>query len=256
MTFHFSDALVEEYERDGYVVFREILPPSLIADLRRATDRGRELVRKKGGSQVQRFEPFAEGEIDHQPFEEYRTLPVLRDAVSRLLSARHLYGDPNTYLAVLIEPEELPYCIAWHQDWRHFHPLSRPALTTEAKRDPDLFNQVNCALYRDDCTWVVPGSHARDDSPAEREAFPEDIPPGPPLHGTTEERERMCLDYCRRMPGAIRLHLEPGDWFIYRNTMWHTGNYVPYAKRATILDVVDTPRYREWRDKYGFSDSR
>src|SRR5207244_376160 len=83
--------------------------------------------------------------------------------------------------------------------------------------------------------------------------FPEDIPPGPSLHGTTEERERMCLDYCRRMPGASRLHLEPGDWFIYRNTMWHTGNYVPYAKRATILDVVDTPRYREWREKRGLA---
>jgi ectoine hydroxylase-related dioxygenase (phytanoyl-CoA dioxygenase family) len=260
MKFKFSNSLIEGYERDGYAVFREILPTSLIADLRRATDQGRELVRKTGekdrqpvANQIQRFQPIAKYDIDQKPFEAFRDLPELRDAVQRLLSPQHTYGNPRTYLGVFIEPQTTPYCTAWHQDWRHFHPPSRPGLTLEAKRDKALFNQINCPLYRDDCTWVVPGSYARDDTPAERAAFSEDIPTTPPLDGkTNEERERICLDYCRRMPGAQRLHLDPGDFVVYRNTLWHMGNYVPYMKRATILDLLDSPGFLAWRKKFAF----
>lgn len=253
MKFKFSDSLIESYERDGYAVFREILPLSLITDLRRATDQGREIARKKGGKQVQRFQPVASCDIDQRPFADYRNLPELRDAVHRLLSPEHAYGDPTTYLGVFIEPEDFPYCTAWHQDWRHFYPPSMPGLTPEIKRTHGLFSQVNCALYQDECTWVVPGSHARDDLPEEREAFPEEIPTAPLLDGKSfMERERMCLDYCRRMPGAKRLHMDPGDYCVYRNTLWHMGNYVPYSKRATILDVADSPGYFEWRRNFGY----
>jgi len=37
MTFAFSDRHVEEYRTQGYTVFRQILPPGLVADLRRAS---------------------------------------------------------------------------------------------------------------------------------------------------------------------------------------------------------------------------
>jgi hypothetical protein len=30
---------------------------------------------------------------------------------------------------------------------------------------------------------------------------------------------------------------------------WHLGSYVPYCKRATLHDVVDTPEFIEWRKK-------
>ena len=210
MTFAFSDSLIEDYTRDGYVVLRQILPTSLIADLRRIAEHGRVLARGRGGRLAQRFEPIAKWDVDRRPFEDYRDLPELRDAVSRLLSPRHTYGNPEIYLGILIEPQDLPYCVAWHQDWRR--PASRPHLTPEVKRDSDLFNQINGALYHDDCTWVVPGSHLRDDLPAEREAIPDEVPRPPQLDDKTcEERERICLDYCRSMPGARHLYLDPGD---------------------------------------------
>ena len=33
---------------------------------------------------------------------------------------------------------------------------------------------------------------------------------------------------------------------IYRNTLWHIGNYVPYMKRATVHGSLVTPEYREF----------
>jgi hypothetical protein len=252
MSFHFSKRSIEDYRRDGYVVFREILPPSLIADLRRVSERGSELARAAGGALAQRFEPVANWDIDQKPFDDYRELPELRGAISRLLSPRHTYGNRELHLGVLIEPVEVPYCMPWHQDLRHLAASSLPFLTPDAKRDPDLFNQINCALYQDDSLWVVPGSHDRDDTAEERAAFPDGEPTAPSFQTeSNEERERMCLAYCRRMPGAVRVHLDPGDLCVYRGTLWHMGNYVPYVKRATIIDLVDAPAYAEFRTRAG-----
>ncbi len=112
----------------------------------------------------------------------------------------------------------------------------------------NYFNQLNCALYQDNSTWVVPGSHLRGDLPRERAAFPIRPIPDLRLDGMTdEERERACLEYCQSMPGAVCLHLNAGDFALYRNTLWHLGSYVPYGKRATLHDVVDTPEFIEWR---------
>ena len=48
------------------------------------------------------------------------------------------------------------------------------------------------------------------------------------------------------MPGAVCAHLDAGDFMLYRNTMWHIGNYVPYKKRSTLHDQVWTPAFTEW----------
>ena len=113
--------------------------------------------------------------------------------------------------------------------------------------DLNLFNQINCALYEDHCTWVVPGSHLRRDLPREAKRFPDRPIPGPDLAGKSNpEREQLCLAYCESMPGAVQLHLNAGDFALYRNTLWHIGNYVPYSKRATIHDGPMTPEFRAW----------
>ena len=48
MTFAFSDRHVEEYRTQGYTVFRQILPPGLVADLRRVCDQAIENARAEG----------------------------------------------------------------------------------------------------------------------------------------------------------------------------------------------------------------
>ena len=53
------------------------------------------------------------------------------------------------------------------------------------------------------------------------------------------------------MPGAVQLHLDAGDFALYRNTLWHIGNYVPYRKRATIHDGALTAEFKDWIAKAG-----
>ena len=90
----------------------------------------------------------------------------------------------------------------------------------------------------------------RRDLPGEATRFPERPIAKPELDGLSYEQcERICLEYCRSMPGAVQLHLNAGDFALYRNTLWHIGNYVPYRKRATLHDSVDTAEFAAWRQR-------
>lgn len=242
MTFQFSDRHIEEYSVRGATVLRSLLPPPLIADLRRATDKGRDLARAQRGPQAQRLQPVASFDIDRKPFAEYSALPELRDAIDKILGPQFEYGDTQ-YMGVLLEPSELPYCTAWHRDVRDNLAGFNMAEWDALLHDNEVMNQVNCPLYEDICTWVVPSSHARNDLPRERAMFPTRPIFKPELEDkTAEERERLCLEYCQSMPGGEQLILNAGDFALYRSSLWHIGNYVPYRKRATIHDGVMTPQ--------------
>jgi hypothetical protein len=247
MPFHFSESHQQEYRTHGFTVFRAIVPPALIDDLRRAAERGRDLARAAQGPQTQRFQPVARFDIDLAPFEAFRDLPELRDAITRVLTPRHTYGDVNLE-GVLLEPAELPYCTPWHRDWRDNMPYRDLAEWQRVFADTDYFNQSNCALYADASLWVVPGSHLDDNTEGEAATFGELPMPRPEFEGGSAERERQGLEYCRRMPGALRVSLDAGDFALYRSTLWHLGNYVPYARRATLHDFIDTPEFHAWRD--------
>ena len=155
MGFEFSDHHIEDYHVRGFSVFRKILPPTLIADLRRVTDRARELARVERGPQAQRLQPVERDELDQQPFIDYSELPELVDAITAVLTPRHYHGD-RSFMGVLFEPAELPWCTAWHRDWRDNCPGLDLAKWEAGLNDINLFNQVNCALYDDGSTWSRP----------------------------------------------------------------------------------------------------
>ena len=258
MTFQFSEQHIADYHKLGYTVFREILPTSLIGDLRQVTDRAREIARGVTGPQAQRLQPVANYDLDLQPFKHYGELPELKDAIHQVLTPRHYHADTER-MGILLEPAEFPWCTNWHRDWRDHMPeqIFESEFREDWDRhtfDIDYTNQVNCALYEDSSTWFVPGSHYRQRNlPGEiaaRDAHNqdrhEDLPAEP------VQRERDCLDYCRLMPGAVQLRLNPGDFALYRSSAWHLGNYVPYRKRATIHDFCSTPedaKYMQERRK-------
>ena len=248
MAFKFSDVHLEDYYTKGCVIFVGILPVTLIEDLRRSCLTARDIARQNGGPQVQRLQPVADYNIDQQPFKDYAELPELNDAISRLLPSTHTHGNPD-FLGVLVEPADWPYCTPWHRDWRDNVPGIDLVNWESVFTDPRLFNQVNCALYDDSSTWIVPGSHLRHDLPREAIRFPDRPIVQPELEGQDSAmRERISLEYCRSMAGAVQLHLNSGDFALYRNTLWHMGNYVPYRQRATLHDAVDTPEFAAWRE--------
>lgn len=252
MSFRFSERHIDEYRNDGYTVFRKILPPSLVTDLRRVTDVAREMARAQGGAQTQRTPVIAKLDIDKKPFEDYRDLPPLRDAIARVLSPQHAIGNFE-WMSVLLEPADQPYCMRWHRDARQFFTDDEWHRLLDNTK---MGSQINCPLYEDTCTWFVPGSHRRENTPEEdailppregRQLMPNAPNPCKQMEGwSNEERERACLEYCESMPGAVRLVLDAGDLALYRPLGWHLGNYVPYRKRATVHDGAFTPQTTEW----------
>ncbi|MCK6471540.1 MAG: hypothetical protein L6R28_07325 [Planctomycetes bacterium] len=235
-------------------MFRGLLPPALVRDLRREADKARILARKVNGPQAQRLQPLSAYDIDLRPFQDYRDLPELREALAVLFNGLDwsvpALEDRKFNLGILVEPGEQPWCTPWHRDWRDHVPASVRGFVEQNLFDRRLFLQVNCALYADESLWVVPGSHLRLDLPSEIAAFPTQPPQKPELDGLgNEEREAACLAYCKRMPGGVPLHLQAGDYAIYRDVLWHLGNYVPYRRRATLHDLLETPEYAAFRDK-------
>lgn len=249
MSFVFSDQHIEEYRTLGYTVFRQILPASLVADLRRVAERAREIAHAEHGPQAQRLQPVGRYDIDQQPFVDYAELAVLKDAIKQLFSPAYTHGNRDVF-GILFEPATDAYCTQWHRDWRDNANGLDLSRWDRYFLDDRYFNQINCALYADSCTWVVPGSHLRRDLKREIERFPRRPIARPLLEDkNATERELLCSEYVRSMPGAVQLHLEAGDFCLYRNTLWHIGNYVPYRQRATLHDAVDTVEFAAWRDE-------
>jgi hypothetical protein len=244
---------IDGFFRDGFVVIRDAIPASLTADLRRECDKAVAVIRRQAPGYHQRFQPvnqYAE-HADMRVFQDYAALPSLNSAFKQVLGADVFYGRLDV-MGVFIEPPDRARTVAWHRDM--FLEMSRLGSEEAFKRfalDWDSLNQINAALYNDDSTWYVPGSHLRiADTPTELAVSRE-------LDPKEEEKlaaagdffalERRNLDHVRRMPGARQVHLFAGDLLLYRAVGWHCGNYVPYRKRATILDVLYSPAYYEWR---------
>lgn len=274
---------IDSWNENGYCVFEQILPPELLADLRKLTDTARDIARNeyknsaagkmlaaRGRAEAQRLQPIHRPDLPYEPIAALYSLESLRDAIAAVhpdsaaqlgkLDPVVVDGVGQVQLGVLIEPEESAWCTNWHRDWVH-HALgaSRPeqhptrghtqksAAFDEVFRDSSYFNQINLPLYDDSSLWVVPGSHKRFDSPEEIAHFPILPAPAPDLRNLTdEEREAACRQYCEAMPGAVQLHLRAGDFAMYRNSLWHIGSYVPYVKRATLHDIIDTPAMAKW----------
>ncbi|MBS14033.1 MAG: hypothetical protein CME19_20855 [Gemmatimonadetes bacterium] len=255
MPFTFNDKHITDYHTLGYTVFESILPDSLLGDLRRVTDKAREIAYEVTGRQAQRLQPLANYDLDLQPLKDYGELPELNDAIHRVLTPNHYHAD-LTRTGVLLEPADHPWCTNWHRDWRDHMP--EEIFESEFREDwdnqthhIDYMNQINCALYEDPSTWYVPGSHYRqENTPGEVAARDQyDRSTHRNAANSPEQQERDCLAYCHTMPGAVQLRLNAGDFALYRSSGWHLGNYVPYRKRATIHDFCGTPAYRDYLDE-------
>jgi hypothetical protein len=253
MAFKITDQHIDQYYRDGYTIFRDLMPPKLLDELRVVADKAKQIAREKHGPQAQRLQPIQNYDLDLTPYRKLYELDELHHAVEKIFNRDDLLlGWQNkektkTSHAYLFEPTDLPWCTQWHRDWRDNIPGLDIELWERRMLEPGMFNQVNAPLYEDLCTWVVPGSHLRRDLPGEIERFPDRPIKAPMTHGMSyAETERACLDYTRSMPGAVQACMNAGDYMLYRNSLWHIGNYLPYKKRATLHDGVFTEEFVAW----------
>ena len=253
MAFEFRDSMINDYWSQGFIVFRRIVPPSLLRDLRREADKARVLARELLGPQAQRLQPVAKHKdrINYQPFQDYTDLPILRDAIHKLLGptsngARVIHTTPSV-LGILTEPSERPRHHGWHRDTVVEVPLADQVKPERVKLLADRWhrtignNQINCAIYPDPCLWFVPGSHARQyDLPGEKQCFCyyTEKSPWDAMEGSHAELEAAYLENAYNFPGAVRVYLDPGDYCVYRNLGWHTGLYTTHTPRATIHDSI------------------
>lgn len=245
MAIELRDETFTDYFTRGFLILRNVIPAALLKDLRREAAKARDLAYELYGPMIQRIQPIAKfaDKIDQKPFQDYYELQDLGDAVSKLLGAPCKHGL-HEVMGLLIEPRDKPWNQGWHRDGPVEVPLAAQDDILMKKVDTMMldhrtWNQVNCALYNDCCTWYVPGSHLRArDLPGERQTL------GDPeittqLEGlSNEEREIRNIRHARNFPGAVQTQLGPGDYMIYRNMGWHCGNYVHYQPRATIHDHV------------------
>ncbi len=257
MAFHYTPQLREAYYSVGYTVLRGLIPASLLTDLRREADKGRELARRLNGPQCQRLQPvYAYEDLNHQPFRDFLNLHGLQEAREQILGGGHQISQ---IMGILLEPAEKAWCTNWHRDWGHHVEGLDLDVFHKAVKNPRTFSQLNGALYDDHSLWYVPGSQDRPHTEAERAAFGSVPAPGPELTDTMSlaERELACTEYVRKMPGAVNLVLCAGDVALYRACGWHIGTYVPYVRRATLHDAFYCEDDYAWQAQMkAFRESR
>ena len=124
-------------------------------------------------------------------------------------------------MGLLVEPLEYPWHIGWHRDGVVEVPPEARDETVNAKlaevwHDLRHFNQVNCAIYADSCTWFVPGSHLRQwDMPGEEQSTKDPKLRKPAEGQSNAEAERYCLEHCRQFLGQFKCIWGPEiSWFI------------------------------------------
>ncbi|MBL0930418.1 MAG: hypothetical protein IBJ15_09900 [Alphaproteobacteria bacterium] len=286
-----ADLIRNDLSESGFEIVRGFVGPQSIRSALSLVEGLRNVVRRSRFLDAQRVQPLRRHLGDEK-------LTALADAVSfdrlrEIFEARIGPGveiDPYL-LGLWIEPARRTYVLPWHRDLRDNSKGLDWKAWYRQMANPRFFNQFHIALLPDECLWVVPGSHLRDDTDFERRTFPSrpilvdfierDLDPwydgsdkfparfsrrwaedifdkayyakfGLPLRPGARRRNAdvyaRALDYCRAMPDALQVKLQPGDLLIYRNSIWHTAIYRADVTRATLFSHASTPESLAWLD--------
>ena len=102
----------------------------------------------------------------------------------------------------------------WHRDSSAITQAPLFGLAQDLLENKTGYVQWNIALYDDDVFWLLPGSHAR---------------------ATTEaERRQLLLDPTAALPDGMCVDLKAGDAVVYCNLSMHWGSYYSSKIRRTI----------------------
>jgi len=139
--------------------------------------------------------------------------PQVVESLSTALEEEYLFGMTSLYFNPTGESEDG----FWHKD--------KIGEEADVSRNPETGAglQMQIALVPTDDLELVPGSHLRDHSPEEHAICVADGE----IHNRSND-----------MPGAVRLHQEPGDAVLFTQLCIHRGRYHTDKLRRTMMISV------------------
>ena len=226
--------------RDGYLVKRDVIPPSELASLRvtfeTLLERQKAVWRRERGpddppggiwdSSLQPRLSNTETFIDADTAEavELWVSEPIRGLASELLDDEHA---GISAMQMMCNPTFDYGPAPWHRD---IHPIDMGPMQSMQESlvdDGPNYMQWNIPLYDDSVFWIVPGSHTRINTEAENRSLLEDA--------------RVPI------PGGEQVHLRAGDVLVYVNYLIHWGSrYMSEPKRRTLHGGHTT--YPHWED--------
>ncbi|PPR05020.1 hypothetical protein CVT24_010213 [Panaeolus cyanescens] len=227
-----QDSIREHYDRYGYVVVPDLIPPgesdALIDACERIIDRtraGNWPHRRVVGKQ---FPPYGNDHPDSwgvqhvmhpdlkEPvFARWYTSPGLLSTVTDLLGCSNEELQMELF-NLLINPVSHDFSLRWHRD--DIQEDVDEADERAALNEWRYGVQWNTALYQDSCLWIVPESHKIPRSPGQREVS----------RSWTPDRHPS------EMPGAVQVTIQPGETVFYNSNILHCATYSSKEKRATL----------------------
>ena len=223
--------LREQLVRDGYLIVRDMIEPDELPALRESIEVMVEIQKAASARDRKPDEPEGGYWMDApQPrigFEPEMTDPRIARPMEFVLGEKTLEFSRR----LLNAPEALPsffsifqaLCNAenrefgpadWHRDLMPARFPPTDGLQEDVGANGPYHLQWNIALYDDPVLWVVPGSHARRNTP-EEDAHAKAHPDKP-------------------LPGAVCADLKAGDGVVYAHMIIHWGSFYGTRRRRTI----------------------
>ncbi|KAL7622561.1 hypothetical protein AAE478_008068 [Parahypoxylon ruwenzoriense] len=233
-----TSTLRSQLEKDGFVIIRSLLSPAQLATLRAAAERTTALARAGKWPHVRtvgkQFPPWTWAPGVGIWGVQHLLNPALPDADA---FARSYFGDEILGAArellscrsddelvmelynLLVRPDvregEHGFELRWHRD--DIPSSATPEEELARLQEPAWHAQWNLTLCDgDESLIVVPGSHARARTDAERLADP----------------------FEPQMPGQLAVRLDAGDVVFYDNNILHRGRYDARRERLSLHGSV------------------
>jgi hypothetical protein len=222
----------DEIEENGFTLIRGFLTADEVAKYRKASEDLIEYARAGKWSEVRtRGKQFPPWPANYSP-DIWGVSGLLNPKLGDLSTPFHDFYASDKIIAVVEDILQVPkqelsmelmnmlinpltdFDLEWHRD------TIRPESTEQEEREELAKNQYagaqfNLSLTEDKCLIVVPKSHNRVRTPAEREKT---------INGTRREY----------IDGQITVDLHPGDLVFYNNNILHRGSYSAKNVRITL----------------------
>ena len=216
----------QQFLKDGYIILRQLIPPERLDRLRLLAELMVDKAKARSAAERTPDQPLGSAWYDQgQP------RVIMADVVDADTAELLEFGLEEDTLGVASQLMQEPCCnlssseitcsclieyghTSWHRDSAATDQAPLLGLANDLMANDTGYIQWNIALYDDDVFWLVPGSHARP---------------------TTEaERRQLMKNPNAALDTGICADLKAGDGIAYCNLLMHWGSWYSSKMRRTI----------------------